>query len=192
MFGNQKLETSIEDIKKQLKSIATQQKKQDEQFLSVIETQKELSKEIKAIKTQKESLLDQAKQLVETLEQKNTTFDRVIRKLEQTQNAFEQKLSERASLVLTEELRKIQQVTGSFEAAKKEITAFSQDLSMLKKPVEEFRVLAKTIKDKDFELNSVVEKITQYERQKVQQEQQIEHLRSILAKMKQSRPPMRR
>lgn len=192
MFGGQKTQNTLADLATQVRLTQTQLKKQEGHFSSIRNAQEGLAEQIRSLREQKESLLSQAKELVDTFRKKEAAFDRVIRRLEQTSSTFEQKLFDRASAVLSDELRKIQQTASSFEHTKKDITAFSQDIATLKRPIEEFRMLAQKVKEKDFSLGSISDRIAQYERQKVHHEQEIERLQSILAKMKQSRPHMRR
>lgn len=187
MFGQketqdkmEKYETEVKKLKEDIKELKTDSSNNNKIL-------KEISAHLISISQGQNSLLEASEKATKSIEEKSENFDRIIRKLEQTNLELQQKTFSKISNTVEDELSKIKTDVAKYNSLKEELSQITKNLELLKTQLNNFNIIASRIKEKDFELVNYANRIDNLEKEKYRLVQESEHVKDILAKMSKAR-----
>lgn len=187
MFGSKKKIESMEKYEKDIKSLKEEIKELKEESKQNSKVLKEISKHLISLSQGQNNIIETSDKASKTIEEKSESFDRIIRKLEQTNLQIEQKTFSKISSTIEGELSKIKTDAEKYNALKEELAQITKTLDILRTNISNFNVIAARIKEKDFELVNYTEKFEKTEREKNKIAEECERLKDIMAKMAKQR-----
>lgn len=187
MFGQEKVLERVEKFEGDVKKLKSDVKELKE---SLSENNKHLTKisdMLKEVCQGQNNLQLSSEKAVKDIESKAENFDRVIRKLDQTNLELSQKTFSKISTVVDDELSKIKTDVLRYNSLKEEISEITKHLDFLKTQIGIMGAVSSKIKEKDFELVNYADRIDKLEKEKLRAEQESERVKDILAKMSKQR-----
>ncbi|MFA6089255.1 MAG: hypothetical protein WC755_05295 [Candidatus Woesearchaeota archaeon] len=187
MFGQEKVEEKLEKNSHEVKKLKEEIALLKDSFLDHNKVLKDIKHQLELLSSGQQNVLITSQTSLKSIEDKGESFDRIIRKLEQTNLSLEQKTFSKINSTVEEQLGKIKADVSKYNLLKEELSALTKNLDIIKSQLEKFNAIAVTIKQKDFELVNYASKIENIEKEKYKVFQENEHLKDIMAKMAKGR-----
>jgi chromosome segregation ATPase len=192
MFGNDKqIFEKFEKQDKDIKKIKDELKEIKETLASNTKTLDKFFEILRNVSEGQNSILETSSSAQKDLESKGEHFDRIIRKLDQTNQDISQRTFSKISSAVEEELSKIRTDVTKFNSLKDEISEITKHLDYLKNQLVIMNTISSKIKEKDFELVNYAQRIEKIEREKNSAIEESERVKDILAKMVKGRNQQR-
>jgi chromosome segregation ATPase len=187
MFGQEKVEEKLEKNSHEVKKLKEEISLLKDSFLDHNKALKDIKHQLELLNSGQQNILISSQTSLKSIEDKGESFDRIIRKLDQTNLSLEQKTFSKINSTVEEELGKIKTDVSKYNSLKEELSVLTKNLDIIKSQLEKFNAIAVTIKQKDFELVNYAQKIENVEKEKYKVFQENEHLKDIMAKMAKGR-----
>jgi len=187
MFGNKEIKESLEEQQKEMKSLKKENKDLKSQISENNKLLLEIKKAIDSSNNKKDKSLVHLDEVVKAVKTQEQNFERITRKLDNTNSEIEKKMFDRLSSTMRDSISKLDADVSKFNSLKDEIGNITKTITSLNDHIARLNTISEKITAADFDLSKYRFSVEKYETEKLRLLRKIDNLESIMAKMKQSR-----